>query len=368
MKRNDNNLQGIYNTLKQEGYNPPAYEDFVNDMTNDSNLHDVHNTLKKHGYEPPEFDVFKSDMFGSDSQQEAIQSSGGNTPGGSPGSASWWTGVNAESPLNTYMQGEKPTADVKPQEAWKPSEKQKVEMARQLDKAQARTDAMLAENREQMDNVAEYYRNNSSLGFQTVEGKPVVNPQTGELEKTYLTPTGERMKSKSDADMATANFRQAMAAADMSVGAQIRRAEAELSELRRQLDSSSARVEKEWAEDYEKNSAPLAAVLATNTYVPRQMSDKENSALRVAIRQREEQLKNLYEERDRHVGKDVGFWRGVGRTVSDSRTWDFGAGDLMDNVTMMNSDKYQSADATEGEKKAGQAMMKAIYDRQETEQ
>lgn len=66
MARNDKNLQGIYNTLKQEGYNPPAYEEFVNDMQDDNNLQGVHATLKKCGYTPPEFNEFKTDMFGSD--------------------------------------------------------------------------------------------------------------------------------------------------------------------------------------------------------------------------------------------------------------------------------------------------------------
>ncbi|WP_303322946.1 hypothetical protein [uncultured Duncaniella sp.] len=98
------------------------------------------------------------------------------------------------------------------------------------------------------------------------------------------------------------------------------------------------------------------------------MSDKENSALRVAIRQREEQLKDLYEERDRQIGKDVGFWRGFGRVVSDSRTWDFGTGDLMDAMTMLNVDKYSAPDATEGEKQAGQEMLKAIHDKQQVEE
>lgn len=251
---------------------------------------------------------------------------------------------------------------------WQPTEQEKIAMSHQLHQMQARTDAAFAETRERMENVSEYYRGNRGLGFHTVEGKPVFNLETGKMEKTYLTPTGDRTTSKTDADMATFQFRQAMAAADMSVGAQIRRAEAELAQLRKQYEESKSRVHGEWAEDYEKNDAPLAAVLAANTYVPRQTGDKENSTLRVAIRQKEEQLKNLQEERDRQIGKDVGFWRGFGRTFSDVRTWDFGTGDLLDAMTMLNADKYSAPDATEGEKRAGQEMLKAIYDNQQVEE
>ncbi|MBD5414840.1 MAG: hypothetical protein HDR46_00990 [Bacteroides sp.] len=310
------------------------------------------------------------------------------------GGLSSWAKAHPGAPVRVYMQGKKEdgtdfdghvdlsvahdrskrrgykyttTSEAIEDKPWQPTEREKIAMSMQLHQMQAQTDAMFDETRERMENVSEYYRK-SRLGFHTVEGKPVLNPKTGKMEKTYLTPMGDRTTSKVAADMSTFNFRQAMAAADMSVGAQIRRAEAELAELRKQYEDSKGRVHDEWAEDYEKNDAPLAAVLAANTYVPRQMSDKENSALRVAIRQREEQLKDLYEERDRQIGKDVGFWRGFGRVVSDSRTWDFGTGDLLDAMTMLNADQYSAPNATEGEKRAGQEMLKAVHDAQQTEQ
>lgn len=266
-----------------------------------------------------------------------------------------------------YTTTDKPI-EIPPQEQWKPTKQQKRAMSMQLQQLQQQGDALFEQSRERIQNMSDYYRSNHSLGFQTVEGKPVFNPETGKMEKTYLTPSGNRTTSKAVADMETMNYRRAVAAADMSVGAQIRRGEAELAELRRQLNESADRVYKEWEKDYKENTAPLAAVLAANTYVPRQQADKENSALRVAIRQKEEQLKDLYEERDRQMGKDVGFWRGFGRTMSDYRTWDFGMSDLQDAMTMMNADKYSAPDATEGEKRAGQEMLKAIYDKEQTEQ
>lgn len=314
-----------------------------------------------------------------------------NAAGGLTG----WAKANPGAPLRVYMQGKKEdgtdfdghvdlsvaqdrskrrgykyttTSQAIEDKPWQPTEQEKIAMSHQLHQMQARTDAAFAETRERMENVSEYYRGNRGLGFHTVEGKPVFNPETGKMEKTYLTPTGDRTTSKTAADMSTFNFRQAMAAADMSVGAQIRRAEAELAELHKQLNESSSRVHKEWAEEYEKNDAPLAAVLAANTYVPRQTADKENSALRVAIHQREEQLKNLYEERDRQKGQDVGFWRGFGRIVGDVRTWDFGMSDLSDAMTLMNADQYSLSNTTEGEKRAGQKMLNAVYDAQQTEQ
>lgn len=273
--------------------------------------------------------------------------------------------VSASSPTNGTAQGrENPS-----QKPWNPTERQKNAMSRQLNRAQARTDAMIDETGERMENLSEYYRNNPTPGFQTVVGNPEINVETGKLEKTYLTPTGDRTTNRDVADLATFNYRQAIAAADMSVGAQIRRAEAELAELRKQSKIRSDDIVAESHEfDQEKLNGPLGFLLHGETNARKQSGDMEKSALRVAIRQREQQLQTLYDERDRQIGKDVGFWRGFGRTVGDMRTWDLGTGDLLDAVTMVNADSYSSPDATEGEKQAGQEMMKAIHDNQQAEE
>lgn len=60
----DKNLKGLYNTLKKEGYTPPEYDAFRNEMQDDKNLQGVYNTLKKEGYTPPEYNVFRQDIFG----------------------------------------------------------------------------------------------------------------------------------------------------------------------------------------------------------------------------------------------------------------------------------------------------------------
>lgn len=193
-------------------------------------------------------------------------------------------------------------------------------------------------------------------GVKYIDGKAVTQ---------WLLPDGRLTTSLSEADQTEYGARTARQATSISF--QIQKAETELAELQKQYEDSKSRVQEEWAEEHKRNKAPLAAVLASRTYVPRQHGDKVNSALLVAIRQKEEQIKDLIEERDRQSGKDVGFWRGFGRIVSDFRTWDLGMGDLSDAMTMLNAKHYSSPKATEDERKAGEAMMKALYDRQETE-
>ena len=191
------------------------------------------------------------------------------------------------------------------------------------------------------------------------------NPENGKLEKTYITPLGNKTTSKPLADIESFRYRQA---ADMSIGGQLRKANLRLQELKAKQAERASEVHKEWVEETEKNKAPLAAILGAATYTPRQQSDKENSTLRVAIRETEELIKNLEEQKDRENGVDVGFWRGFGRTIGDVRTWDFGMGDMADAMTMMNADKLKGDNATEGERESHDMMMGAIHEKQQAEE
>ena len=250
------------------------------------------------------------------------------------------------------------------EEPWKPTEQEKIQIAAQMEQMRRSTQRTMSEFNEGIENLREY-REKSPLGNQAVESDLRFNPQTGKLERTYLTPLGNRYGNKGMADFESFRYRQA---ADMSVGGQLRRANQRLRELQAKRAERAEEVHSEWQEDFEKNKAPLAAVLAADTYVARQQSDRENSALDVAIRETEELIKNLEEQKDRESGVDVGFWRGFGRTVGDVRTWDFGMGDMRDALTMLHAEDLQGEDATEGEKEAYQSMMGAIHEREKADE
>ena len=253
---------------------------------------------------------------------------------------------------------------VQEEKPWKPTEQEKIQIAAQMEQMRRSTQRTMSEFNEGIENLREY-REKSPLGNQAVESGLQFNPQTGKLERTYLTPLGNRYGSKGIADLESFRYRQA---ADMSVGGQLRRANQRLRELQAKRAERAEEVHSEWQEDFEKNKAPLAAVLAADTYVARQQSDRENSALDVAIRETEELIKNLEEQKDRESGVDVGFWRGFGRTVGDVRTWDFGMGDMRDALTMLHAEDLQGENATEGEKEAYQSMMGAIHEREKADE
>ena len=245
------------------------------------------------------------------------------------------------------------------------TEQDKIRFSANMGQMKRRTEQMLDGFSEQMETMREYQENAPLGGGQTAEGKMQFNPESGKLEKTYITPLGNRYTSKGLADMESFRYRQA---ADMSVSGQLRRAKLKLAELQEKREASAKRVHEQWEEDTKKNTAPLGFLLAADTYVPRQMSDRENSTLDVAIRQTEELIKDLEEQKDREQGVDVGFWRGFGRVAGDFRTWDFGISDMRDALTMMNADDLKGENATDGEREAYNEMMDALYNKGQAEQ
>lgn len=274
--------------------------------------------------------------------------------------------------MSEQQQPEQPAPDSTPETPVTPSaeekpltEQDKIRFSANMRQMKRRTEQMLDGFSEQMKTMREYQENAPLSGGQTAEGKMQFNPESGKLEKTYITPLGNRYTSKGLADMESFRYRQA---ADMSVSGQLRRARLKLAELQEKRDASAKRVHEQWEEDTKKNTAPLGFLLAADTYVPRQMSDRENSTLDVAIRQTEELIKDLEEQKDREQGVDVGFWRGFGRVAGDFRTWDFGISDMRDALTMMNADDLKGENTTDGEREAYNEMMGALYNKGQAEQ
>lgn len=326
MPENEDKIKKLYDTFVSDGYYMESEEDFRKNLSDSTKRKAAYDALVKEGYEMEPFEEFENNIgFG-----------------------------KIQTPV--------PEPAVQTEQAWQPTEQEKAEMIASTNRMMQNVETQIQDANERVDNIQEYGLN---LGLQTKEGKMQFNPENGKLEKTYITPLGNKTTSKPLADIESFRYRQA---ADMSIGGQLRKANLRLQELKAKQAERASEVHKEWVEETEKNKAPLAAILGAATYTPRQQSDKENSTLRVAIRETEELIKNLEEQKDRENGVDVGFWRGFGRTMGDVRTWDFGMGDMADAMTMMNADKLKGDNATEGERESHDMMMGAIHEKQQAEE
>ena len=326
MPENEDKIKKLYDTFVSDGYDMESEEDFRKNLSDSTKRKAAYDALVKDGYEMEPFEEFENNIgFGK-------------------------------------IQTPAPEPAVQTEQAWQPTEQEKAEMIASTNRMMQNVETQIQDANERVDNIQEYGLN---PGLQTKEGKMQFNPENGKLEKTYITPLGNKTTSKPLADIESFRYRQA---ADMSIGGQLRKANLRLQELKAKQAERASEVHKEWAEETENNKAPLAAILGAATYMPRQQSDKENRALSVAIRETEELIKNLEEQKDRENGVDVGFWRGFGRTMGDVRTWDFGMGDMRDAFTMMNADELKKENATEGEREAHDAMMGAIHEKQQAEE
>ncbi len=338
MPEEKDKIKKLYDTFVSDGYDMESEEDFRKNLLDSTKRKAAYDALVKDGYDMEPFEEFESNI-GFGNERTSSQQSGNSASG------------TVEEPISPANE-----------QTWQPTEKEKVAMLTETDRIMNDVKSHTQTFNERIDNMQEYGIN---PGLQTKEGKMIFNPESGKLEKTFLTPAGNRYYSKSLADMESFQYRQA---ADMSIGGQLRKANLRLQELKAKQEERASEVHKEWAEETENNKAPLAAILGAATYTPRQQSDKENRALSVAIRETEELIKNLEEQKDRENGVDVGFWRGFGRTMGDVRTWDFGMGDMRDAFTMMNADELKKENATEGEREAHDAMMGAIHEKQQAEE
>lgn len=338
MPEEKDKIKKLYDTFVSDGYDMESEEDFRKNLLDSTKRKAAYDALVKDGYDMEPFEEFESNI-GFGKERTSSQQSGNSASG------------TVEEPISPANE-----------QTWQPTEKEKVAMLTETDRIMNDVKSHTQTFNERIDNMQEYGIN---PGLQTKEGKMIFNPESGKLEKTFLTPAGNRYYSKSLADMESFQYRQA---ADMSIGGQLRKANLRLQELKAKQEERASEVHKEWAEETENNNAPLAAILGAATYTPRQQSDKENRALSVAIRETEELIKNLEEQKDRENGVDVGFWRGFGRTMGDVRTWDFGMGDMRDAFTMMNADELKKENATEGEREAHDAMMGAIHEKQQAEE
>ena len=229
------------------------------------------------------------------------------------------------------------------------TEQDKIRFSAGLDQIGRRTRQSMDDFNERMDSMREY-NEGSKLGFgKTVDGKMQFNPQSGRMEKTYITPLGNRYTSKGLADMESFQYRQA---ADMSVSAQIRRAKQRLATIDQQLNERGRAL----MEEHEKNKSTgfsafmkMAGDAMASGHMGGAMpenpedydefkNDDEYNALRVARRELEKQIRQMenYSE-EQQEGQHVGhLFRNMGQQLFNPDSWDFGQGVVKDASTMLS--------------------------------
>ena len=115
-------------------------------------------------------------------------------------------------PDNTDIRQEREpqeTQNTQTQKPWKPTAQQRAVMTANLEGISRSAQRTMEDFNERMDNLQEYGKRFG--GGQTVSGGLRFNPGTKKMERTYLTPTGERTFNKTAADAVSREYRQEIA-------------------------------------------------------------------------------------------------------------------------------------------------------------
>ena len=255
------------------------------------------------------------------------------------------------------------------QKLWEPTLMDKSVMYGSIQSSLNRFNAQGEARLARMQNTVDFYKRGGGLpGGQPVKGDMQYNPESGKMDQTYLTPTGTSTTDRFAAERETKAYNDYVD--NMTVAGQLRRAGRDFKDLYRKREARVKAIHDKWAEDQEKNTAPLATVLGSQTYVPSIQSDPEYRALTSAIHQAEKRVQILQHESDRQDGKDVGYWRGFGEIVGDIKTWDFGYSGLLDSMTMLDATSEPSRNRpakTDAQHNAEQIMLEQAYEAQQVQ-
>ena len=187
---NDNDdIKWLYGKLKAKGYNIGSESEFKSSLANGEDRKWYYEKAKGMGLDMGSMDDFES-MYApkaAPAPKKGTPSSGQQKPAVTPAASS--------APAKQQPKKDQPLTPA-----------QRQAMIDQVQQMQQQTQAMIADTNERMNNMKEY---GVGLGFgQTKKSGYKVNPRTGKLEQTYITPTGNRYNNKALADAESFHYRQ----------------------------------------------------------------------------------------------------------------------------------------------------------------
>ena len=194
-----------------------------------------------------------------------------------------------------------------------------------------------------------------------VQGESKLNAQTGKLEPTYITESGNVYQG--DRTMADAEQNQiddAKEAKPHPIDHELKEAYAERERLARELGRRGTELDAEalkpsWR-DIPHGSGGAIHTFNSATSNGR-LADNEWKALLAAKNQNQQRIVALEAERDK---AEAGFWRGITDTFKNPSFWTFGYTDMLDTSAMLN----YGGKKKQREKYADQAMIENTYKNQ----
>lgn len=190
MPNPNDKVKNLYDTFVKDGYAMEPEAQFRENLKDPKKRKAAYDALVKDGYDMEPYAEFESNIGfakAAPAPKKGTPSSGQQKPAVTPAASS--------APAKQQPKKDKPLTPA-----------QRQAMIDQVQQMQQQTQAMIADTNERMKNMKEY---GVGLGFgQTKKSGYKVNPRTGKLEQTYITPTGNRYNNKALADAESFHYRQ----------------------------------------------------------------------------------------------------------------------------------------------------------------
>jgi N12 class adenine-specific DNA methylase len=190
MPNPNDKVKNLYDTFVKDGYAMEPEAQFRENLKDPKKRKAAYDALVKDGYDMEPYAEFESNIGFAKAAlapKKETPSSGQQKPAVTPAASS--------APAKQQPKKDQPLTPA-----------QRQAMIDQVQQMQQQTQAMIADTNERMKNMKEY---GVGLGFgQTKKSGYKVNPRTGKLEQTYITPTGNRYNNKALADAESFHYRQ----------------------------------------------------------------------------------------------------------------------------------------------------------------
>ena len=190
MPKDNESTKWLYEQLRNRGYNVGKdAEEFDNLMRNNKASREwAYNTAKSNGLNVGK-DMSEFDNLVAPKQDTTHQD-----------------GSHARQVADEY---DRSGSSDTPQQPWKPTAQQRAALTNELENISRSARHTMDDFSERIDNMREYRSHFG--GGQTVIGSPRLNAATNNIERTYLTPTGERTFNKTAADAVSREYREEIA-------------------------------------------------------------------------------------------------------------------------------------------------------------
>lgn len=366
-------LAKLYNALKAQNYDVPnSYDEFEEKLTRKgddgaSRRHKLYDALKSQGFDVPDsYSGFYTKLF--------VPVNGTTSRARGAGEAQWNPNQKVHKPATQSPQAQprrgmvhksvvhQPAKPVAQSKGTPLTEADKLKYASNVDNILAQADA----STQRFNNQMEYQKANSGLqvkpvklgaNHHVVKRKPRFNPETGKMQSSYITESGNEFDNRAFADVEQNAVDEARFQREQK--------ESYLHQQRNLLMQEKKNIEEGINKEVEDENNTIAGFLKNEFALvdPHERkkwgNDKLNSVnarlakIDDAIANMNEAKKGIASDKwiddssnwaarrgKQLLGFGAGAWRGLVQAVGSTSTWDMGKSDLFNNLATYKAVKH----------------------------